>query len=61
MTQLKKMMAGIGGVGVYCNNFPKRTVSRWCNETPHAVTEEEFVRATTIWTNETLCPQYKGK
>ena len=49
------------GVGVYCNNFSKRVVSRWCSETPHAVTEEEFVRATKIWTNETLCPQYKGK
>ena len=33
------------GVGVYCNNFPRNVACGWCAETPHAVTEEEFVRA----------------
>lgn len=45
------------GVGVYCNNFPKGVVCGWCKETLHAVTEEEFVRATKIWANKNNCPQ----
>ena len=48
------------GVGVYCNNFPhKYNMRGWCSETPHAVSEEEFVRATKIYMYANECPQYK--
>ena len=48
------------GVGVYCSNFPKMTTCGWCAETPHAVSEEEFVRATKYWADKSLCPQEKS-
>jgi hypothetical protein len=48
------------GVGVYCSNFPhKYNVTGWCVETPHAVSEEEFVRATKIYVYPEKCVQYK--
>ena len=31
--------------GIYCRNYHSMSNSTWCAETPHAVTEEEFVRA----------------
>ena len=49
------------GVGVYCSNCATVKGQPWCVETRHAVPEEEFVRATKLWANETLCLQYKGK
>jgi len=49
------------GIGVYCNNFPHNIAVGWCAETPHAVSEEEFVRATIHFIRPDHCPQYKGK
>ena len=47
------------GVGVYCANCSLSKGQPWCVETPHAVTEEEFVRATKCWANKSHCPQIK--
>ena len=48
------------GVGVYCANFPHKYNARgWCKETPHAVTEDEFVRATIYILYPDKCPQCK--
>ena len=49
------------GIGVYCSNCATVKGQPWCVETRHAVTEEEFVRATKLWADEKRCPQYKGK
>ena len=48
------------GVGVYCGNYPHNIAVGWCKETHHAVSEEEFVRATIHFIDPDRCPQHKG-
>ena len=45
------------GVGVYCSNCSTVKGQPWCVETRHAVSEEEFVRATKLWADKKDCMQ----